>query len=171
NMNDILDVAVARYAQGNPDIAPELATVEDAAVKRQVVANRGLGRLVTVITGPEEAAAVAAMKLAGALRVSALAPPIKTLVRHENRNYARAALASLAAINPGDTKALLNNLLAEQQPMDLHLIAVAQLAHLDATEAAKIGVALLHKLDAPEQAGEVFAAFINDAGRTKALAD
>src|SRR5690606_37585577 len=153
NLNDILDVAVARYGQGNPDIAPELATIEDAAVKRQVVADRGLGRLSGIIIGPDEAAAVAAMKVAGALRVAVLATPIKTLLQHENRNYARAAMASLAATNPGETKTLLQKLMAEQPPMDLRLIAVAQLAHLDATEAAQIGVALLHELDAPEQAG------------------
>lgn len=171
NLNDILDVAVRSFGQGKHDIAQELATIEDAAVKRQVVANRQLGRLSSVITGPNEAAAVAAMKVAGALRVTSLTPSIKTLLSHENRNYAKAAMASLAAINPNEARVLIKGMLATQPPMDLRLLAVAQLAHLDAREAAKIGIGLLHELEDPKEAAGVFDAFISDAGRTKALAE
>src|SRR5690606_37181505 len=56
-------------------------------------------------------------------------------------------------------------------PLDLRLIAVSQLAHLNTPEAAKIGVGLLNDLDAPEQAKEVFDAFIGDGGRTKVLGE
>lgn len=171
NVNDLLDAALRRYSQGQHDIAQELAAVEDAAAKRQLFADRQLGRLGNVITGPAEAAAVAAMKVAGTLRIAALASPIKTQLQHENRNYAKAAMAAVAAINPTEAQSLLSALSGAQQPMDLRLLAVAQLAHLNAPAAAKIGVGLLHELDAPEQATAVFGSFISDAGRTKALAE
>ncbi len=170
DLNDILDVAIDWYSTQQADISGELRAVEDAA-KRQVKADRQLGRLRPVITGTNEASALAAMKVAGALKVGSLEPLLRTLVNHENRNYAKTAMAALASINPGATQSLLKSLTTERNPLDLRLIAVSQLAHLNAAEAAKIGVGLLGDLENPDQAKEVFDAFIHDGGRTNALAN
>ncbi|GGC40184.1 L-sorbosone dehydrogenase [Parapedobacter defluvii] len=171
DLNDILDVAIDRFSQQKREVADELAAIEDAALKRQVAANRQLERLQPIIAGTDEASALAAMKVAGALKVRSLEPQLKKLANHENRNYARTAMGALGAINPGAAQTLLKKLTTEQNPLDLRLIAVSQLAYLNAPAAAKIGVGLLNKLDNPEQAQGVFDAFLADGGRTKALAE
>src|SRR5690606_40709170 len=96
-----------------------------------VRANRQLGRLQTIIMGADEASAIAAMKVAGALKVGSLEPPIRTLLNHENRNYAKTAMAALAAINPKSAQTHLKQLTTKKNPLDLRLIAVSQLAHLN----------------------------------------
>ncbi|MEC3880473.1 PVC-type heme-binding CxxCH protein [Parapedobacter sp. 10938] len=170
DLNDILDVAVGWFAE-KKDVAEELGTVENAAKNRQVRADRQLGRLQAIIMGTDEASAIAAMKVAGALKVGALEPPITKHLKHENRKYAKTAMAALAAINPRSAQAHLKQLTNGKQPLDLRLIAVAQLAHLNAADAARIGVGLLDDLDTPDQAKEVFDAFIGDGGRTQVLGE
>src|SRR5690606_16533077 len=106
----------------------------------------------------------------GALKVKSLEPQLKKFLDHENRDYAKTAMAALVAINPRIAEGLLKNLAAEHHPLDLRLLAVSQLAQLNATAAAKLGVGLLNKLDNPEQARGIFDAFLADGGRTNALA-
>lgn len=171
DLNDILDVAVQASSQQKREVTPELVTLEDAASKRGIFANRQIERLGGIISGSDEASAIAAMKVAGALKASSLEPQIKSLVSHSNRNYAKAAMGAIAAINPGEAKSLLKELTSEKNAMDLRLIAASQLASVDAPEAAKIGVSLLNKIENPEEAQQVFGAFISDRGRTKALAE
>src|SRR3546814_10597025 len=91
------------------------------------------------------------MKVSGALKVGSLEPTIRTLLNNENRNYAKTAMAALAAINPRSAQTHLKQLTTEKNPLDLRLIAVSQLAYLNAPEAAKIGVGLLNDLDTPDQ--------------------
>lgn len=171
DLNDIFDVAVNGFSEQKRDVSAELAAVESAALERQVAANRQLERLQPVIAGADEASALAAMKVAGALKIRSLEPQLKKLVNHENRNYAKAAMGALRSINPAAAQTLLKSLTTDQHPLDLRLIAVSQLAYLNAPAAAKIGVGLLNKLDNPEQAQGVFDAFLADGGRTNALAE
>ncbi|MGK6352826.1 PVC-type heme-binding CxxCH protein [Parapedobacter sp. DT-150] len=171
DLNIVLDVAIDRFSQQQIDISEELAAVENAARTRQVAANHQLGRLQAVINGADEASAVAAMKVAGALKVSALEPQLKKFVSHTNRSYAKTAMEALVAINPGTAEVILKNLATDRNPLDLRLIAISQLAHLNAPVAAKMGVELLNQLDKPEQARGVFDAFLADGGRTNALAN
>jgi len=171
DLNDVLDVAVTGFSEQKRDVSAELAAVESAASERQVAANRQLGRLQPIIAGADEASAIAAMKVAGALKVRSLEAQLKTGVNHENRTYAKAAMGALRSINPGAAQTLLKNLATGQHPLDLRLVAVSQLAYLNAPAAAKIGAELMGKLDNPEQGQEVFDAFLADSGRTKALAD
>lgn len=170
DLNDILDVAVAEFSKQKRSVAEELAAIEDAATKRQVTADRQLDRLRPIIAGTDEASSIAAMKVAGALKIRSLESELKKFVDHANRNYAKTAMGALGAINPGAAQTLLKNLTSEQHPLDLRLIAVSQLAYLNAAAAAKIGVGLLSKLDNPEQAQGIFDAFLADGGRTHALA-
>lgn len=171
DLNDILDVAISSFSAQKRDVSPELAAIEEAASRRQIAANRQLDRLGQIIAGTDEPSAVAAMKLAGALKVSSLETQLKSLLAHQNRNYAKAAMGALGAINPGEARGLLKNLTGEKTPFDLRLIAVSQLANVNAPEAARIGVSLLGKLEKPEQAQEIFGAFVSDRGRTNALAE
>lgn len=171
DLNDILDVAIAEFFQENRNVADELAAIEDAALKRQVLANRQLERLDAIIAGTNEASAIAAMKVAGALKVKTLESQLKSFLDHTNRNYAKAAMGALVAINPGTAQTLVKNLTTDQYPLDLRLLAVSQLAYLNASAAAKIGTGLLNKLDNPEQAQAVFDAFLSDSGRTNALGE
>lgn len=171
DLNIVLDVAIGKFSQHQLDISEELAAIENAARTRQVSADHRLGRLQAVINGAHEASAIAAMKVAGALKVGALEAQLKKFVGHTNRNYAKTAMEALAAIDPRTAAVILKNLATERNPLDLRLIAVSQLAHLDASDAARIGVGLLNKLDSPEQAKGVFDAFITDGGRTRALAE
>lgn len=171
DLNDILDVAVNGFSEHKRDVSAELTAVADAALNRQVTANRQLDRLQTIISGTDEASAIAAMKVAGALKVTSLQSSLKKLVNHANRNYAKSAMGALAAINPADAQTVLKGLTREQHPLDLRLLAVSQLANLNAPEAARIGVGLLNKLENPEQAQDVFSAFITDSTRTNALAE
>ncbi|ODS79316.1 MAG: dehydrogenase [Cytophagaceae bacterium SCN 52-12] len=171
DMNDILDAAMLSYSQKKGDISPELAALEDAASKRKISVNKSPERIREVITGGGEASSTAAIRLAGALRLNALGNEIKSLVNHPNRNYARAAVSALTSIYAGESESLLKELAGEKNPVDLRLIAVSQLASVNAPEAAKIGVSLLGEITDPEQAKEVFAAFISDRRRTAALAE
>jgi len=170
DLNGVLDVAVNGFSVQKRDVSAELAAIEDAARNRQIVANRQPGRLQLIIAGADEASAIAAMKVAGALQVKTLEPQLKTLLNHENRHYAKAAMGALRAINPGGAQMLLENLATENNPLDLRLIAVSQLAQLNSPIAAKVGVELLNELDSPEQAQGIFDAFLTDGGRTRALA-
>ncbi len=171
DMNDILDAALLTYAQKKGDISPELAALEDAALKRKIFANKGPERVREVIKGSDEASAIAAIRLAGALKLTSLSNDLKSLVNHSNRNYSRAAIGALTSINPEGSQSLLKELAGEKNPLDLRLIAVSQLASVNAPEAAKIGVSLLGKLTDPEQGKEIFSAFISDRKRTAALAE
>lgn len=170
HLNDVLDVAITKYAEQELDVAEELAAIENAAVNRNIAANRQLGRLQPIIEGTDESSALAAMRVAGALKVKSLEPQLKQFVDHGNRNYAKTAMAALAAVNPRVAEGLLKNLATEPHPLDLRLLAVSQLAQLNTTAAAKLGVGLLNKLDNPEQARGIFDAFLGDGGRTNALA-
>ncbi|HWK57798.1 MAG TPA: PVC-type heme-binding CxxCH protein [Parapedobacter sp.] len=170
DLNAIFDVAIDRFSQQQHDVSDELAAVEDAARNRRVVVNHQLGRLQAIIEGPDEASAIAAIKVVGALKLSAFEPQLKKFLSHTNRNYAKAAMAAMAAVNPTATQGLLKNLATAQHPMDLRLIAVSQLVQLNAAAAAKISVGLLNELEDPEQAKNVFNEFLADGGRTNALA-
>ncbi|HYH56499.1 MAG TPA: hypothetical protein VD772_07810, partial [Anseongella sp.] len=171
DLNDILDVAVTGFSEQKRDVSAELAAIEAAASQRKVAAGKQLGRLGDIIKGPDEASAVAAMKVAGALRVNALEPQLRSLTGHENRNYASTAMGALAAINPSGARTHLKSLATGKHPLDLRLIAVSHLALINAPEAAKISVTLLNELDNPRQAQEVFNAFMADRGRLNALAE
>lgn len=171
DLNDILDVAVQGAAAQKRDVSAELSAVEDAALKRKVFADRNPARIKDIIAGTDENSAIAAIRLAGALKLQSLAPQLNSLVRHDNRNFSRASLAALTSINPGEARALLTDLTGEKNPLDLRLIAVSQLAQVSAPEAAKIGVGLLGKIKDPAEASDLFAAFVTDKNRTTALAE
>ncbi|QEC51894.1 putative membrane-bound dehydrogenase-like protein [Anseongella ginsenosidimutans] len=171
DLNDILDIAITGFSQQKRDVSAELAAIEAAAVQRKVAAGKQLSRLGDIIKGGNEASAMAAMKLAGALKVNALQPLLRSRLNHENRNYARTAMSALAAINPASAQTLIKNLTTAKHPLDLRLIAVSELALINAPEAAKIGAGLLNELDNPEQAQEVFNVFLSDRGRLHALAE
>ncbi len=171
DMNDILDAALLTYAQKKGDISPELAALEDAALKRKILVSKNPERIRDVITGGDEASSIAAIKLAGALRLNSVSTELNSLVSHPNRNYSRAAVSALTSIHAEKSESLLKELAGEKNPMDLRLIAVSQLASVNAPEAARIGVSLLGKIADPEQAREVFTAFISDRRRTAALAE
>lgn len=171
DMNDMLDIAVKGFSEENRDVSAELGAIETAAVQRKVIASRNPRRLGDIIKGADDASAIAAIKVAGALRVSALEPLLRSLVSHKDRNYAGTAMDALAAISPARTQSLLKGLTTANHPPDLRLMAVSRLARLNAPEAARIGVSLLNELDDPAQAKEVFDAFTADRGRLKALAE
>lgn len=171
DLNDILEVAIDGFSRQGRDVSAELTAVADAAVQRRVVANRQPGRLQAIIAGNDGPSALAAMKVAGALKVRSLEPQLKTLVNHENRDYAKAAMAALGAINPGAAQTVLKNLATGEHPLDLRLIAVSQLAGLNAPAAARIGADLMGKLENPGQGEGILDAFLTDSGRTHALAE
>ncbi|RQP10311.1 MAG: dehydrogenase [Parapedobacter sp.] len=171
DMNDILDFAVDGFAKYKRDVSAELNAVAEASLNRKVSANRSLDRLRMIINSTEESSAIAAMNVAGALRVKSLQVPLKRLVDHENRGYAKAAMEALAAISPSEAQILLKGLTREQHQLDLRLLAVSQLASLNAPEAARIGVRLLNTLDRSELAQELFTVFFSDSTRTHALAE
>ncbi len=171
DMNDILDAALLSYSQKKEDISPELAALEDAASKRKIFVSKNPERIREVITGNDEASSIAAIRLAGALRLNSLGNELKSLVNHPNRNYARAAVSALTSIQAGESQSFLKELAGEKNPIDLRLIAVSQLALINAPEAARIGVSLLGKITDPDQIREVFAAFTSDRRRTAALAE
>ncbi|MGV3763598.1 PVC-type heme-binding CxxCH protein [Parapedobacter sp.] len=169
DLNAIFDVAINGYAQQR-DVSEELGAVESAARNRQLMVDRQVGRLRTIIEGTNEASAIAAIKVAGALKVHTLEPQLKKYLSHSNRDYAKAAMGAMATINPTATQTLLKNLTTAQYPMDLRLIAVSHLVRLNAPAAAKVGVELLNELDDMEQAKSVLNEFFADNGRVNALA-
>jgi putative heme-binding domain-containing protein len=171
DLNDLFETSLATHVQQKKDISAELYAIEEAALKRKIYVNRGLDQLGSVLASGDEASAVAAIKVIGALKVTSLASQIKSQLSHSNRNYAKAAMASLSAIDPQGSLPLLKELSTDKNPMDLRLIAVSQLAYLDAPEAAKIGIGLLQKLDTPAQADELFTVFVSNKARTTALAE
>lgn len=170
NLDDLLDVAIRGFSEEKRDVSAELAAIEDAALKRNIPAGKNPERIKDIIAGSDEASAVGAIKLAGALKLAALSPQLKSLVNHQNRNLSKAALAALTSINPADAQTLLKDLTSDKNPLDLRVAAISQLAVVNAPEAAKIGVRLLDKLPENEQL-TIFAAFVNDRNRTSALAE
>lgn len=171
DLNDILDIAITRFREEGQDVSAELNAIETAVAQRSVAANKQLSRLGDIIQGGGEPSALAAMRVAGALRVNALEPQLRSFVTHENRNYARTAMGALTSMNPDRAKSLIKSLTASDQPLDLRLLAVAQLAAIHAPEAAETGVALFKELEDPKQVRVVIDAFLPDRGRVKALAE
>lgn len=171
NLNAIFDWAIHQFSAEGADVSDELSAIENAASKRQVAVNRQPGRIGAIITGESEASAIAAIRLAGTLKVASLSGTLQPLTSHANREYAKAAMRALASINPRTAATLISRLTESRHPLDLRLLAVSQLAHLNASSAAKIAVDLLANLDDPEQAKELFDAFISDGARTQALGE
>lgn len=171
DLNALFDQAINDFTNQNRDVSQELATLVDAAQKRKVLVNKQPERIRDVIAKGNEASAVAAIRLASALNLKSLSTQLTDLTRHENRNYGKAAMAALAQIAPQDAEKLLVDLSGESNPMDLRLAAVAQLASVNPSEAAKIGTRLINKINNPEAAIGVFSAFLADGRRTQAIAE
>src|SRR5690606_8540577 len=108
---------------------------------------------------------------ASALKLTSLGSQIAGLTKNENRAYARAAMAALASISPQDAEKQLREITGESNPLDLRLSAVAELAKVSPTDAAKIAVSLLNKLDDPASAQDVFRSFMTSPRRVTALAE
>ena len=171
DLNGLLDLAVNDFSAQKRDVSQELATLEDAALKRNLAVNRQPERIGEIIAKGDEASAVAAIKLASALKLTSLGSQIAGLTKNENRAYARAAMAALASISPQDAEKQLREITGESYPLDLRLSAVAELAKVSPTDAAKIAVSLLNKLDDPASAQDVFRSFMTSPRRVTALAE
>lgn len=170
DLNNIFEVALQNFAQ-KKDISPELSALEEAAGKRGLKITNQPERLSAVISGADEASAIAAIRLGGVLKLGSLENQLRALVPNTNKNYTRAALDALTKVNPKGAEILLKDLTSEKNPVDMRLIAVAKLATVNAPEAAKIGVKLLNKTTDPGQAQEIFTAFVAERSRTAALAE
>src|SRR3546814_616888 len=73
DLNDVFDVAVSRSAE-KQGVSEELGAVENAATNRQIRANRQLGRLQTILLDTDTASVLAAMQVAGAVKVDSPDP-------------------------------------------------------------------------------------------------
>jgi putative heme-binding domain-containing protein len=130
-----------------------------------------LDRVAAFVGSEDEATAVNALRLAGHWGLEEMSGRLISLARKSDKNIRKAALGAIAAWKNDKAEKLLRDLALGSNPAELRLLATAQLASLNAPEAARIGVDLLRTLPEQTDAAELFQAFISQKQGTRVLAD
>ncbi|GAB4020014.1 PVC-type heme-binding CxxCH protein [Spirosoma koreense] len=168
-LNTLFDMTVQQSQDKNT--VARLAALGDAAHQRAVKPTNDLSRIAGFMSSPDESIVTNAIRLAGLWRMEELSERLASLVRQGDKSIRKAALAALAAIGSNKTQQMLVNMSGPKNTPDLRLLATAQLASLDASEAARIGTEILRTIPVETDASDLFRAFFASKAGTQALAD
>jgi len=170
-MNTLFDMAVQGYASRDKQTASRLATLTEAARQRSVKPTNDLSRIATFVGNDDEAIATNAIQLTGLWHMDQLTDRLVSLVRQGDKPIRKAALSALAIMESDKSRQALVDMSGAKNTPELRMLATAQLASLDATEAARIGADLLRTVPEQTDASELFRAFFATKTGTLALAD
>ncbi|WP_138480678.1 PVC-type heme-binding CxxCH protein [Dyadobacter bucti] len=168
DLNMLLDLAVQNK---DKNLAGQLSALESAASQRHVQPDKNPERIASLITNEEDPASLSAIRLAGLWKLGQLNDRLTTLIQTGNPNTKKAALASLATIDKQKALKLMTEMTGPKNEPEVRVIAAAQLASLDAREAARIGSELMRTLPADTDMSELFLAFIPTNPGAAALAE
>ncbi|QMU31490.1 c-type cytochrome [Adhaeribacter radiodurans] len=170
DLNVLFNMAVEGQAKQEKGVAAQLATLVDAARQRGVKPDKNLNRIASFISSKDEPTAINALQLVGYWRLQEMTSRLTSLIQKGDKDIKRAALGAIATW--GDTKAekLLMDLASGKNPMELRLLATAQLAQVNVTEAARLAVDLLRIMPEQTDVSELFQAFIANKQGAQVLA-
>jgi putative heme-binding domain-containing protein len=168
DMNVLLDIALEQKDKGT---AARLAALEDAARQRGVKPDKNPGRIAALIGNEDETVSQHAVRLAGYWNIESLTDRLVSLAQAGDKNMRKAVLSALAAMNKDKAQKQLTDLTGSKNPADLRILAAAQLAGLNAPEAARIASDLMRTLPAQTDFSDLFMAFLVNRQTTNALAE
>ena len=170
-LNRLLDLAVDGQSIHGNTRAAHLSALEEAARQREKKPDRDLERIARFIENEDETVAMSAVRLIGYWNMVAFQDRLATLARAENERMSKAALEALASMNDSTSRTLLVHLAGSNSSPALRLMATVELVPLDVSQAANLAVEVLRNLPQPEDASELFAAFLSREEGTRALAE
>lgn len=124
-----------------------------------------------LLAQPHEELRAEAIKLAGALRQSALSRQVLNLAESatSSEGIRRAAIEAMSLFGDGESRDALRRLGAAGQPAPTRFAAIAALASIDLTAAAAQAAAALSDPPGSTDPAELFGAFLNRRGGAEAL--
>jgi|GEM_PF-92189 len=148
------------------------ALLERARLHRTKPAGDMAAALRTMLERNDPATLPLAISLAGAWQEKALIPNIRRIIDKADRPEAvqLASIASLAALDPSNSKQLFGRFAAAGQPAAVQLEAIRALTAVDPADGAKRTYDLLPELDDAKTAAPLVAALIQGPGRGAELA-
>ncbi|MEQ9443879.1 MAG: dehydrogenase, partial [Cyclobacteriaceae bacterium] len=171
DLNILLDLAVnGTSIQGNSQAA-HLGALEEAVRQREAKPDREPERIAHFTESEDEAVALSAVRLIGYWKLAEFQQQLVTLAQTGKKNMVKAALGALASMDDSTSRHLLTDLTGANSSPALRLMATAELVSLDASQAANLALAVLKNLPKPEDASDLFAAFVSRKEGTQALAE
>ncbi|WP_237587017.1 PVC-type heme-binding CxxCH protein [Pontibacter russatus] len=161
DLNTLFDMAVQGYAGQSKNVAAQLGALAEAARQRETKPDKGLSRIAGFTGSKDEATVIHALRLIGYWDMEEMSGQLISLTQKKDKNIRKAALGALAALDSGKAEKALTGMASGKNDMELRLLATAQLASLNVDEAARLGVGLLQRLPAQEDASELFRAFLS----------
>ncbi|GAB3691920.1 L-sorbosone dehydrogenase [Spirosoma flavus] len=164
----LFDMAVSSR---DKNTAARLGALADAARQRNVKPTNDLNRIASFMSSDDEAVATNAIQLVGLWRMETLSDKLVGLIRQGDKSIKKAALSALASMGSDNARKILVDMSGPKNTPELRVLATAQLATLEPTEAARIGTDLLRTIPAETDASELFKGFFAKKEGTQALAD
>ncbi|WP_460671642.1 PVC-type heme-binding CxxCH protein [Larkinella ripae] len=170
DLSILLDKAVQSTSGATKSTSAQLSALEEAA-RRGAKPAQNLNRITGFMENEDDAIATSAIRLIGSWQLEDLSGTLVNLAQKGDKNTRKAALNALAALKTDQARKTIADLTSTRNPADLRVAAAAQLASINATEAARIGADLLRTLPAQTDAADFYQAFLTSKANAQALAD
>jgi len=167
DLNILFDMAVT---PNNKNTAAQLSALEDAARQKGLKPDHDLNRIAGFTGNDDETVAISAIRLIGLWKMNEMTGQLVTLTQKGDKNIKKAALGAIAALDKDKAQKQLAEMTGAKNPAELRILATAQLAALNATEAARIGTDLMRTLPAQTDLTDLYLAFLTNKPGTNALA-
>ncbi|TDE12157.1 dehydrogenase [Dyadobacter psychrotolerans] len=167
DLNVLFEMAVT---DNNKNTAAQLSALEDAARQKALKPDGDLKRIANFAENDDEAVAMSAIRLIGLWKLDELNGQLVTLTQKGDKNIKKTALGAIAALDKEKAQKQLIEMAGAKNPAELRILATAQLATLNATEAARIGTDLMRTLPAQTDLTDLYLAFLANKPGTNALA-
>ena len=171
DLNILLDLALQDHAGQGKNVAAQLGALEEAARQRGVKPDKNLNRIAGITGSGDEATAISAIRLIGYWGMEEMNGRLLSLVRKGDKNMKRAALGALAALDKNKAEQVLTGLAGAKNDPETRVLATAQLAAINVSEAARLGVELLRTMPEQTDAAELYQAFISQKQGARVLAE
>ncbi|GAA4418378.1 L-sorbosone dehydrogenase [Nibrella viscosa] len=152
-------------------VAAQLAALEEAARQRHIKPGGDLSRIAGFVDHKDPAVSAGAIRLIGLWQLETMTDQVVALTKKGDRNTKKAAMNALAVLNKTKARQVLTELAGPKNTAESRLLATAQLASLDVSEAARLAVDLLQTLPATTDASELYRPFMAQQQGTQALAE
>lgn len=166
----LFDKALQMSPSQPKEVASQLAALEEAA-QRSIKPSSDLSRITSLINSQDEAVSTSAIRLIGRWQLTELTKTLVSLAQKGETNVRKAALGALAMTDKSSGWKSLIELTTTTYSADLRVAATAQLASVNAPEAARIAIGLFKSLPEQTEVLELFKAFFSSKQGTKALSD
>lgn len=157
DLNLLLDMTLQNK---DKNVAAQLAALENAARQRNVKPDKNPERIANFIAAEDEAVSLAAIRLVGLWKLDQLNGRLTELIQTGNADTKKAALGALAAIDKTKAQKLMTDLAGPKNPVEVRVVAAAQLAAVDPKSAALIATDLMRTAPQGTDLTELFVSFI-----------